>query len=200
MHILRQALEIIRSEYPESFLKIHLHIFGDRPDALADSYEGREKKALGDLLGKRLILHQTIQGTQLAQELSTIPVLVAPSLEEMFGNQVIEAIMVGTWPIVTEQTAMAENVKDAGFGCCVAQKDPKQLASTVLSKVFESLVPSEATRARTTILARMGPRGSSPRTFKGVSRGRRQSASGFLEVAIGSTSPEIPRWKISPKS
>jgi len=157
VHILRQALEIIRSEYPESFLKIHLHIFGDRPDARADSYEGREKQALGDLLGNRLILHQTIQGTQLAQELSTIPVLVAPSLEEMFGNQVIEAIMVGTWPIVTEQTAMAENVKDAGFGCCVAQKDPKQLVRTVLSKVFEPLVPSEATKARTTILARMGP-------------------------------------------
>ena len=65
--------------------------------------------------------------------------------------------MVGTWPIVTEQTAMAENVKYAGFGCCIAQKDPKQLASTVLSKVFEPLVPSEATRARTTILASMGP-------------------------------------------
>jgi hypothetical protein len=75
----------------------------------------------------------------------------------MFGNQVIEAIMVGTWPIVTEQTAMAENVKDVGFGCCVGQKDPKQLARTVLSKVFEPLVPSEATKARTTILARMGP-------------------------------------------
>ena len=157
VHILRQALEIIRSEYSESFLKIHLHIFGDRPDALAGSYEGREKQALGDLLGKRLILHQTIQAPQLAQELSTIPVLVAPSLEEMFGNQVIEAIMVGTWPIVTEQTAMAENVKVASFGCCVAQKDPKQLARTVLSKVFEPLVPSEATKARTTILARMGP-------------------------------------------
>jgi glycosyltransferase involved in cell wall biosynthesis len=157
VHILRQALEIIRSEYPDSFFKIHLHIFGDRPDALADSYEGREKQALGDLLGNRLILHQTIQATQLAQELSTIPVLVAPSLEEMFGNQVIEGIIVGTWPIVTEQTAMAENVKAAGFGCCVAQKDPKQLARTVLSKVFESLVLSEATKARTTILARMGP-------------------------------------------
>jgi len=157
VHVLRQALEIIRNEYPDSFLKIHLHIFGDRPDARADSYEGREKQALGDLLGNRLILHQTIQGTLLAQELSTIPVLVAPSLEEMFGNQVIEAIMVGTWPIVTEQTAMAENVKDVGFGCCVAQKDPKQLASTVLSKVFEPLVPSVATKARTTILARMGP-------------------------------------------
>jgi glycosyltransferase involved in cell wall biosynthesis len=157
VHVLRQALEIIRNEYPDSFLKIHLHIFGDRPDARADSYEGREKQALGDLLGNRLILHQTIQGRQLAQELSTIPVLVAPSLEEMFGNQVIEAIMFGTWPIVTEQTAMAENVRAAGFGCCVAQKDPKQLAHAVLSKVFEPLVPSEATKARTTILARMGP-------------------------------------------
>jgi hypothetical protein len=52
---------------------------------------------------------------------------------------------------------MVENVRAAGFGCCVVQKDPKQLAHTVLSKVFEPLVPSEATKARTTIFARMGP-------------------------------------------
>ena len=157
VHILRQALEIIRSECPSSFSEIHLHIFGDHPDVRADSYEGREKQALGELLGNRLFLHQTIPGTQLAENLSTIPVLVAPSLEEMFGNQVIEALLVGAYPIVTEETAMAENVKAAGFGCCVAKKDPKQLAHGVLSKISKPLCLSEATKARATILSRMGP-------------------------------------------
>jgi len=70
---------------------------------------------------------------------------------------VIEALLVGTCPIVTEETAMAENVKAAGFGCCIAKKDPKQLAHSVLSKIFKSPCLSEATKARAAISARIGP-------------------------------------------
>lgn len=120
VHLIRQALEITSKTSPDFFSKIHLHVFGDRSGAPVDSYEGREKARLKKILGERLILHGTIPGLEVAQQLSRIPILLAPSLEEMFGNQLIEALIVCTHVIVTDKSALAENVRRYGNGTIIS--------------------------------------------------------------------------------
>ncbi len=112
--------------------KVVLHVFGNQPAAPRD-YELKELQKARALLGGRLILHGTISGLELARKIAKCSVVVAPSREEMFGNQVIEAMLVGTSVIVTDQTAMAENVRRYGGGSVVPQEDSPALAKAIQS-------------------------------------------------------------------
>ncbi|MFA7344951.1 MAG: glycosyltransferase [Terrimicrobiaceae bacterium] len=133
VHILAQALEILKAESGKRKVenqKIRLHVFGNRPDN-PSPYEQSIISNLQSLLGDRVIFHGTVPALEVAGALSRIELLVAPSLEEMFGNQVIEALLVGCQPIVTGGTAMAENLRRLDCGTIVPQGDPFALAEAI---------------------------------------------------------------------
>jgi glycosyltransferase involved in cell wall biosynthesis len=95
---------------------------------------------------------------ELAEELSTIPVLLAPSLEEMFGNQFIEAKLLGVRGIVAEGTAMAENARRIGSGVVVGQRDADGLARAIAEALENPREVAEMEAVRGRILDFMGPK------------------------------------------
>ncbi|MFZ4682059.1 MAG: glycosyltransferase [Terrimicrobiaceae bacterium] len=162
VHLLAEALEILCQEnrirrnaggafWPSD---LTLHVFGDRPGR-ESAYEVEQTKRLRSTLGKRVVLHGTVPAIQVAEELSTIPLLVAPSIEEMFGNQLVEALIVGAEPIVTEGTAMAENVRKIGRGRIVPQGDARALAFAIRQALTEG--NGHALQARSAALDVFGP-------------------------------------------
>ena len=127
LDVLRIALEKVKTQIPD----IRLVIVGNSKAKISD-YEKEEVVALRNILGEKLILCGFLPALEAARQIAKATVLVAPSREEMFGNQVIEALLVETPVIVTEGTAMAENVRMFGNGSIVPQEDPVALANEIL--------------------------------------------------------------------
>jgi glycosyltransferase involved in cell wall biosynthesis len=107
----------------------HLHVFGN--SAHPGPWEAAQLQAARACLGLRLVLNGQLPQLEMAKIVAQCRVLVAPSREEMFGNQVIEALLVGTPVIVTEGTAMAENVRRFGNGTVFPQENTRALADAI---------------------------------------------------------------------
>ena len=94
---------------------------------------------------------------RVAKGMAKAQALVAPSLEEMFGNQVIEALLVGTHVVVSDWTAMAENVHRFGNGTVVPQRDAAALAGE-LELILQMSTFTEGNAAREKVIEALGPR------------------------------------------
>ncbi len=151
LHLLRAALEHALIDQPD----IRLWIVGDLGHA-GDVYERREIAALRHQLGNRLVTFGRVSGLDVARIVAQASLLVAPTRWEMFGNQLIEALLVGTHGIVTDQTALAENARRYGNATVVPQQDPKCLADTIVGALKRNLFPDRET-ARNRIRADMAP-------------------------------------------
>lgn len=149
--LLCDALERVQRNLPN----VTLWVFGDYPDT-ADEYENAMKQRLRSILGEHVVFHGAIPSMELARYLAKTAALVAPSREEMFGNQLIEALVVGTHGIVTDGTAMAENVRRFGGGTIVPQENPQVLAEAILSAT-QSPASGQTEEVRKRILEYMGP-------------------------------------------
>lgn len=156
-HRIRQALQWLGQNQPQKFAGLHLHVFGNSSLGQALPYEASELAGVRALLRERLHLHGTMPSHEVFAELARIPVLAAPSLEEMFGNQVIEAMAVGTWPVVTEGTAMVENVQAFRFGSTVAQNDIEKLADELAIRALAPVRGEQIRAIRGTMAREMGP-------------------------------------------
>ena len=154
----RKGLDLLAAalaEVQRTFPDVRLWIFGDQPDAPAE-YEARMKAQLRALMGGRVVFHGTVPAMEVAHALAQATALVAPSREEMFGNQLIEALVVGTHGIVTDGTALAENVRRFGNGTVVPQEDAPALAAALLAALARDTFPERET-ARAQVFAAMGP-------------------------------------------
>ena len=151
LDLLGDALAVVQQKVPD----VKLWVFGDYPDT-ATEYEKAIKNRLRSVLGERVVFHGAVPSLELAHRLANVAALVAPSREEMFGNQLIEALLVGTHGIVTEGTAMAENVRRFGGGTVVPQENVQALAKAIVS-VLQSGAPNKTEEVRNRILEFMGP-------------------------------------------
>lgn len=122
-----EAIRLIRNRFPD----LVLNVCGNPPESTATQYTKDAIQTLRKLLGKKLVLHGTVPPSTVFSVLRRSTALVAPSLNEMFGCQLVEALMCGAHGIVTEETGMAENVRIAGNGTIVPQRDPSSLASAI---------------------------------------------------------------------
>ena len=156
VHLIVDALAMMQREDPKVFARIELSVFGDRPGYEAE-YETTCKKRLSDLLGERVKFHGTIPALEVAEALSRTQVLLAPSLEEMFGNQFIEAVAVGADAIVSEGTAMAENARRLRAGRVVTWNDAPTLAAAIREAVVRPITLSERIERRKELAGFVGP-------------------------------------------
>lgn len=131
------------------------HIFGNQK--FPEAWESTQLDAAKNLLGKNLILHGQVPQIQVANEVAKCRALVAPSREEMYGNQVIESLIVGTHVIVTENTAMAENVKRFGNGTIVPQNDPRKTAEAIHAALSFPLDYQISCATRKLVIEECGP-------------------------------------------
>ncbi|MFV1994023.1 MAG: glycosyltransferase family 4 protein [Verrucomicrobiales bacterium] len=145
------ALRMVRMKCPEA----RLDIYGDVPRRASD-YEIEMKARLKDALGEAVTFKGTVAAIEVARGISRAQALVAPSLEEMFGNQVIEALLVGTHVVVSDETAMAENVRRFGNGTIVAQRDALALAGE-LERIINAETMADGQAARARVVEAFGP-------------------------------------------
>jgi glycogen synthase len=145
------ALEIVRTSNPN----VTLWVFGDEEEN-PSQYEQDVKRRLRLVLGERVVFHGKLAGLEVARSVARATALVAPSREEMFGNQLIEALLVGTRGIVTEGTAMDENVRRFGGGTVVPQENPKALA-TAIAEAVKNPVGNDTGGVRKRVMEYMGP-------------------------------------------
>ena len=153
VHILVNAMRAVVGQIPD----VRLHLVGNPDENAAAGYAVEQIGALRALLGDRLVLHGKIPSKTLFAILDQCEILVAPSLEEMFGNQLVEGLMRGCHGVVTEGTAMAENVRRFGNGTVVPQRDPSALATAIIQHLSVPPTVAEQESARATIRARMSP-------------------------------------------
>jgi glycosyltransferase involved in cell wall biosynthesis len=151
LDLVADALEVVRLDIPD----VTLWVFGDYPDTPSE-YEKQIKERLRSILGERVVFYGAIPTLEVALRVAKAAALVAPSREEMFGNQLIEALVVGTRGIATEGTAMAENLRRFGGGTIVPQEDSQALANAIRS-ALRSPVPEKTVEVRKRILEYMGP-------------------------------------------
>ncbi len=156
VHVISNALTIMQRDEPEVFAQIKLNVFGDRPGHESE-YEATYKKSLRDLLGERVTFRGTIAAIEVAQALSRLEILLAPSLEEMFGNQFIEAVAVGADAIVSEGTAMAENARRLRAGRIVGREDAPTLAAAICEALANLPTQAERERRRREVAGFVGP-------------------------------------------
>jgi glycosyltransferase involved in cell wall biosynthesis len=156
VHVIADALAIIRRDEPAVFERINMSIFGDRPGHESE-YEVKCKQRLRELLGERVTFHGTIPAIEVAEALSRTEVLLVPSLEEMFGNQFIEGVAAGADTIVTEGTALAENARRLRAGRIIAHGNATALAVAIREALADPLTQPEREGRRQRLAAFAGP-------------------------------------------
>jgi len=75
----------------------------------------------------------------------------------MFGNQFIEAGLLGTSGIVSEGTAMAENARKIGAGLVVGQQDAEGLARAIAEASERPASVAQLLEVRRRLVEWMGP-------------------------------------------
>lgn len=136
---------------------VTLHVAGNPPEESAAGCAGEQLRALRTLLGPRLVLHGRLPSRDLFAMLDGCRALVAPSLEEMFGNQLIEGLMRGCHGIVAEGTALAENARRFGNATIVPQRDAGSIARTLASLFSVPFSAESAEVAREAVRKYMSP-------------------------------------------
>jgi len=152
MHTIREALIRVRDEIPD----VTLDIAGDSTNSVLP-YEAEQKRLLKETHGDRVTFHGQLGLIELAQLVASSRALVAPSLEDMFGNQLVEALLVGTQCIVAEGTALAENVRRFGNGVIIPQDDPEGLAKAIVKALTEPTPVVKVQQARDAVAIDFGP-------------------------------------------
>ena len=153
VHLIADAMKEIVQQHPD----VELHIVGNQPEGTGGLYVITQIASLRQTLGNRLVLHGKLPSTALFAVLDECVALLAPSLEEMFGNQLVEGLMRGCHGIVAEGTALAENVRRFGNGTVVPQKSSASLASAIRTLLSSLVQDNVCENARMKIRAYMGP-------------------------------------------
>lgn len=144
--------QLDKTAYPSEF-----HVVGNRGSGEAE-YDRRVLSALRQMLGDRLVLHGIIPALEAAKIIARCEVLLAPSREEMFGNQLIEAVLLRTLPVVTQKTALAENVHRYGCGVTIPQESKPELTGVLLrlDEIHKSFA-TDSGAGRRCIMRDLGP-------------------------------------------
>jgi len=128
LHVISEALETIGSP-----IELDLHVYGYGGESDYAKKEFSKIRAAGH----NIIDHGCVNAEELAYELATSNMLIAPSYAETFGNQVIEAMLCQCHCIVSNDTGMADNVRKYGHGTIIPQKGSKEIADAILLQIKE---------------------------------------------------------------
>ena len=154
-HTITEAMPRITASHPS----VELHVLGNPPEGSGSEFAIKNISNLRSVLGDRLILHGKQPAAYVFKILDECRLLLAPSLEEMFGNQLIEGLMRGCSAIVSEGTALAENARRFGGPAIVPQDDSGALAAEACRILSNPLQLSESEIIRDNIRKYMSPSG-----------------------------------------
>jgi len=141
--------QLDKTAYPSEF-----HVVGNRGSGEAD-YDRRVLSDLRQLLGDKLVLHGIMPAFEAAKIIARCEVLLAPSREEMFGNQLIEALLLRTFPVVNDGTALAENSRKFACGQIVPSAAQLDWPAVLRSPIYGR--SEEMAQASDKVVLTMGP-------------------------------------------
>jgi glycosyltransferase involved in cell wall biosynthesis len=144
------AMRLVINAHPD----VRLHVFGNTE--ADDAYQRKWMAECMSIMGPSVTFRGVRPALDVVNSLARSAALVAPSREEMFGNQVIEALLCGAHAIVTEKTAMAENVERFGNGTIIKQENPDDLARAILA-ILSAPASADHQSAQERIKSYMGP-------------------------------------------
>ena len=130
-HLLPRVFSDVVARCPETIL----HVVGNAPEGLGSNYEQTHVRALRRILGSRLVLHGKLPVEGVVSVLDRCRLIVAPSLEEMSGNQVTEGLLRGCHAVVFEETGVAGIVSQVGNCSIVPFADASAFARAVVSNL-----------------------------------------------------------------
>ncbi|MEM7394579.1 MAG: glycosyltransferase, partial [Verrucomicrobiota bacterium] len=168
VHILREGFARLKKDWPD----LTLWIVGNTENPAP--YESEQLGLLKEQWGDDVVLHGQMTAGALFDLMARATALVAPSLEEMFGNQVIESLLLDTPAVVSDDTAMAENVRRFGHGAVFPQQDPEGLAEAV-RPFLEQVDETERDASKEKVIRTLGPEtvaGKHLEVYETVLRGR----------------------------
>jgi glycosyltransferase involved in cell wall biosynthesis len=139
--VLVPALKIVK----ESYDNVLLLIVG--PDS--NGYKGKVQKMVAQAgVEKSVRFIDTVQDVAKSNLIAACDCLALPSLNENFGNVVVEAMQLGLPVVVSESVYIADKIKEAGAGI-VCQYDAESVARGILKLIERPLERKEiANRAR----------------------------------------------------
>ena len=141
--------QVDKTAYPSEF-----HVVGNRGNGEAE-YDRRVLLDLRQLLGDKLMLHGIVSALEAAKIIAHCEVLLAPSREEMFGNQLIEALLLQTFPVVGDGTALAENARKFTCGEIISVSSKQDWPTVLRSRIYGRA--AEMTQVRDKVVLEMGP-------------------------------------------
>lgn len=141
--------QLDKTAYPSKF-----HVVGNRGSGEAD-YDRRVLSDLRQLLGDKLMLHGIVSALEAAKIIARCEVLLAPSREEMFGNQLVEALLLRTFPVVGDGTALAENSRKFACGEIISVSSKLDWPTVLRSRIYGRA--AEMTQVRDNVVLEMGP-------------------------------------------
>lgn len=150
VHLIADALEALQENK-----NIVLSIIGNGGD-FNTQYENEQIGRLRAVLGDRLVLHGHVDAAEVYRIVAGASILLAPSLEEMFGNQLIEALLLGTSGIVSSGTALAENVQKFGNGTIFENGSGADLARAISKNLQCPASDDTRLRARERVVQALG--------------------------------------------
>jgi len=154
----RKGLDLVVDalrQMKKDVLPAEFHLVGNRGEGESD-YDRKVLSDLRQLLGEKLVPHGILSALETAQIVAGCEVLIAPSREEMFGNQLIEALLLATTPVVGEGTALAENVRRYGCGQVIPAGDVAYLAELLAERNIYKKTDA-ASFAREKVIQDLGP-------------------------------------------
>lgn len=134
-----------------------VHVAGNGPEGGSSRYENEQVVLLREVLGNRLVLHGRLASSEVFSLLDKSRVIVAPSLEEMSGNQVTEGIMRGCHAVVFDGTGVAGIVRHVGNGSLVPWGDAERFADAVVRALENPPSLGTIESARKNVAAIMSP-------------------------------------------
>ena len=150
LDLLAAALPRIRENFPE----LSVRVVGNASQP--SEYESGVLSEMRRHLGDRLVLHGVVPALEAARWMARATALVAPSRSEMFGNQLIESLLVGTHVLASENTALAENIRRFGNGTLFRWNDATDLAEKAVA-VLQRTEGPEPSSAREKVCRALDP-------------------------------------------
>ena len=150
---LAEAMRTVVRAVPD----VELHVMGNPKETKAAGHAHEQIRALRETLDDRLVLHGRVPSAKLFSILDGCRAIVAPSVEEMFGNQLVEGLMRGCHGIVAEGTALAENARRFGNSTVVPQRDAEAIARSLVRLLSSPMDVPSAESARSALRAYMSP-------------------------------------------
>lgn len=149
----KRPLEVI-----QSFASVADQLPGARLTVVGDGPLMDEVTTLASSVGEQIVIAGHVEGEALRSVYSSADILVIPSLREVWGLVVNEALAHGLYVIASDEVASAHDLVTRENGCIVPASDLDQLTNSMIQAGREVALDSDARLRRASSVLHCTPK------------------------------------------